>query len=193
MDARRVDDDELATVLLEPDIDGVARRPRHLRDDPALLLRARVDERRLADVATSDDRDLHDRRLGRVAGGPQVLGDVIEKVLASPQLFRADRDRIAEPEGLELVHVRLVLLRVDLVDNNDERDLLRSRPQPLRDDPVERRDALANVGDEQDEIRPAQREVDLLLDVVAEVIAVDDADTAGVDDLHQHVLVLDES
>ncbi len=56
--ARGVDQRVAPSVALEVEIDRVARRPRLVECDHALLAEERVDERRLADIGSPDDRNL---------------------------------------------------------------------------------------------------------------------------------------
>ena len=65
--------------------------------------------------------------------------------------------------------------------------LLRRKSAASRSRP---RQAVLDVDDEEDEVRGDDRGVDLLLDVVREVVAVDDADAARVDELERPAFVL---
>jgi hypothetical protein len=70
---------------------------------------------------------------------------------------------------------------LDLV--HGEHNRRRDAAQATRDLLVERREPVAHVDHEHDEVRKADGGRDLALDLLAEVVAVDDADAAGVDDL----------
>ena len=53
-----VDENELAALILERRIDGIARRPRLGGDDEPFLAEQLVHEARLADVGPADDGDM---------------------------------------------------------------------------------------------------------------------------------------
>jgi hypothetical protein len=56
--ARGVDQRVAASIALEVEVDRIARRAGLVERDHPLLAEERVDERRLADVGPTDDRDL---------------------------------------------------------------------------------------------------------------------------------------
>ena len=57
--ARGVDCHERQSVPIETDINAVAGRPGHFRNDAAFILGEAIDESAFANVATSDDGQLH--------------------------------------------------------------------------------------------------------------------------------------
>ena len=101
-----------------------------------------------------------------------------------------ERHRLAEAELCELRRLGLVARVVDLVGDHD--DGLAERPQAVRDNLIERGPAGEGVDDEQDDVGAPEGTADLLLDVGLEVVVVDDADAAGVDELEVVLVVLDD-
>src|SRR5207248_10242701 len=102
-EAGSVDEDEGAVASLEDGVDRVAGRAGLLGDDHALLAEERVQKARLADVRAAEDRDAN-----RLLADPlrsragQHRHDRVEQVAAAVAMDRGDRDRIAEPEPVEL-------------------------------------------------------------------------------------------
>src|ERR687892_628056 len=87
----------------EHGVDRVPRRPRRLRNDRPLLAQQGVQEARLADVRTSEDRDADRILLGRhrCAFARRVLEvteDEVEQVARAVAVERGERERVAEPE-----------------------------------------------------------------------------------------------
>ena len=80
------------------------------------------------------------------------------------------------------------MLRIGLVHDKDNRRV--HVAQPLRDFQVERHQLLADVDDEEDQVGLEDGRLDLLLDVLGQVVAVDHADPAGVEQLEETRVVL---
>ena len=97
--ARRVDDDELSPVLLEPHVDRIARRTGQLAHDHSFLASESVDERRLAGVLAPDDGELHHGLFVVIAAGLEPLDDGLEDVGAADALERAHRNGSPSPSS----------------------------------------------------------------------------------------------
>jgi hypothetical protein len=112
--------------------------PGHLRDDHPLAPDERVQERRLADVRAAEDRD-RDRLLAdrppRRAGSRD---DLVEQVARAVAVQRRDRDRVAEPEPVELERLEVAPRVVELVREHEHG--LVATAQDLRELLVARRD-----------------------------------------------------
>ncbi len=180
-DPGRVDGDERLAVALEAHVDAVARRARHFADDHALALGQAVDECALAGVAAADGGQLHRRFLRRFqrVGGRKTFKDHAEEPVLAPVLLGADIVDWAEAELVELGGLRLDRRRVALVGDHDDR--LVDVPQPDRHRVVEWGDAAAAVHNKEDDVRLLDGDLDLVLDLGREVVAVLDAHAAGVD------------
>ena len=102
-------------------------RARDVGDDHALEAQEGVDQRRLADVRAPDHGQAHDVLLG--VGDLVVLGqqldEAVEQVAGAQALGGGDRDRLAEPEAVEVVREHEVVGRVDLVRGDDDRQRCR--------------------------------------------------------------------
>jgi hypothetical protein len=147
-----VDQDERAVVAPKDGVDRVARRPRHVRDDHPLPPEQRVQERRLADVRAAEDRDSHRvlaRRLHPRARQPR--DDLVEQLAGAVPVQRRERQRVAEPQPVELERVRVAPRVVDLV-RDDEHRLARGA-QDGGDLLVAGRDPRARVDHEDDHVR----------------------------------------
>src|SRR3974390_2892203 len=108
-----VDQDERPVSPLEHGVDCVARRPRDLADYHAFPAEQGVDEARLADVRTAEDRHAN-RVFGelRPLGGSdalELLDDAVEQVAGARPGEAGDGDRVAEAEPVELERERLLL------------------------------------------------------------------------------------
>ena len=117
-----------------------------------------------------------------VAGGEHLL-DQLEQRLAVAVLLGGDGDRLAPAELVELAAPLVDLGIVGLVHDQDDRRL--EVAQPLGDLLVERHQLVADVHDEEDQAGLVHGRVDLPVDVLAEVVAIDHADAAGVDQLEE--------
>ena len=182
LDPGGVDRHERQAVELEPDVDRVAGRPRPLRDDHPVRMRQGVDQGRLAGVGAADGGDLHHGvgRLEVVAGGEHLLDQLGEGVPVAILMGR-DGDRLAAPELVELAPPVVHLRGVGLVHDQDDRRV--DVAEPLRDLLVEGHHAVADIDDEEDQVGLGQRRLDLTVDVVGQVVAIDHADAAGIDQL----------
>src|SRR5207302_6938510 len=102
----RVDEHERPPVVLEDGVDRVARRSGDLGDDHALPSEQGVDEARLADVRPAEDRDT-DRLLADLEPTApsytgKLLDHVVEQVAGAVPVQAGDRDRVAEPEPVQV-------------------------------------------------------------------------------------------
>ena len=178
--AGRVDQLEDPPVPLEDRVDGVPGRAGHVGDDHALRADEGVQQRRLADVRTPEDRDA-DRLvadLRRALAGEQV-DDAVEQVAGAVAVQGGERERVAEAELVELDRLEVLARVVDLVREHDHR-LLRG-PQGDRQLLVARRDPVPGVDDEEDEVGLLDRRARLLRDLGAERVGGQVVDAARVD------------
>ena len=180
-DPSRVDEDERLVAAAQNGVDRVAGRARLLRDDHPLLAEQRVEQARLADVRPPEDRDA-DRllpRLGRPAPG-QSRDDRVQQVARAVAVDRRDRDRVAEPEPVELERLGLAARFVDLVRDQEDRlaGVAEDRCKLL----VAGGDPGPRVDDEEDEVGLGDRPTGLLDDLLRERRGIRDVDAARVDE-----------
>ena len=178
-EAGRVHEDEGTTVEVVRRVDRVARRTGGIRDDQPFLAEEPVDERRLADVRATHDRD--PQRLGNAVtvGVGEALDDQVEEVPGVLAVRRRHRDRIPCPEVVELVEVGALRI-VDLV--RDEEPGLPGVPQQLHEACVTRMEPGLRIHHQQHQVSLGDRLLHLALDrqVHREVRVLDDP--AGVDE-----------
>ena len=171
---------KVVSPRVEHGVDRVARRPRHVGDDHAVLAEDRVQQARLADVRAPEDRD-PDRLLAdlRRPRARQARDDRVEQVAGAVAVQRGERDRVAEPEAVELERGIVPARVVDLVREQEDR-LVRAA-QDLRDLLVARRDPDLRVDDEEHEVGLLDRRARLVGDRARDRRRVGDVDAAGVD------------
>ena len=181
---RGVDEHERSVTALEHGVDRVARRPGDLGDDHALAAEQCVYEARLADVRAAEDRDADRFRrellTRRSSVRLEVADDLVEQVAGAVAVERRDRDRIAEPELVQLECERVVLRVVDLVREHEHR--LVRLAQDLRDLLVAGSDPELRVDDEEHEVRLGDGLARLHRDRARDRRLVGDVDAAGVDE-----------
>jgi len=97
-------------------------------------------------------------------------------------LLRADADQLP-PQAIEFVGLRRQLQRVGLVGYAKDRHLHVAQPPGHLF--VHRRQAFPGVDHEQDHVGRIDRDLDLLLDVLAEVVGIVHAHSAGIDQFHE--------
>ena len=150
-------------VALEVEVDCVAGGARFVERDHALLAEDRVDERGLADVGTPDDRDL-DRvgtlRVGRTCCACASSVKRCASGIAASASFdhaahvlavrRRDRDRLAQPQFVELGNGAVRLQAFGLVDGEHHRPARLA--QQVGDVLVLRRQSVAAVDQENDDV-----------------------------------------
>ena len=113
----------------------------------------------------------------------QHLLDQLEQCLAIAILLGGDRNRLASTELVEFSAPLVDLGIVGLVHHQDDRRL--EVTQPLGDLLVQGHQLVADVHDEEDQAGLVHGRVDLPVDVLAQIVAVDHADAAGVDQLEE--------
>ncbi len=125
--------------------------PGNLRDDHALAAEERIQERRLAHVRAPEDRHpdrlLPDRSLAAARKPPD---DVVEQVAGAVAVQRRERDRVAEPEPVELERLGVAARVVQLV--RDHEHVATGGAQDLGELLVPRRDSRLRVDHEEHEI-----------------------------------------
>ena len=151
------------SVGLDDGVDRVACGARHVVHDAAVVADQSVEQRRLADVGTTDDGDAEDalvasrHRRRSASSRLDSLGSAGASTISSsrspvPRPCSAlDRARITETERHELPDLRLVPLVVDLVDDQQHRPL-----EPRAADPATRSSSSVTptdaVDDEHDDV-----------------------------------------
>ena len=156
--------------------------PATLGDDHPLAAEERVDERGLADVRAPDHREPDDVLLG--VGDLVVLGqqldEAVEQVAGAEALGGGDRERLAEPEAVEVVRERRgrsgesILFAATTTGR-----LPRRRMSAISC--VAGAHAGAGVDDEQRDLGVGQRGARLVLDRDRQRILVLEVHAAGVD------------
>ena len=182
-----VDHDNGLAVFLEPNIYSIPGCPRRFADDHPLGTDHGVDKRALAGVSLADYRYLHNR-LGDLAGlkRGEPLEDFIEQNSLVEIVLCRDAQEFSETQPGELPGCGEQSCRVGLIGDTDDVEIPLS--QKLCDCFVQRHDAIANVDHKQHKIGRFDRLVDLLLDMVAQPVAVDYSVSAGVDELEVAVV-----
>ena len=124
------------------------------------------------------------------AAGKHLL-DHLEQSLAIPVLLAGDRNRLAAAKLVEFSAPLIDLGVIGLVHDQDDRRL--QVPQPLGHFLVERHQLVADVHHEENQAGLVHCRIDLPVHVLAQIVAVDHADSAGVDQLEETwVLVVAE-
>jgi hypothetical protein len=117
-----VDELEDRAVALEHRVDRVARGAWHLGDDRPLLADERVQQRGLAHVRATEDRHadrLLTHRHETAAGQP--VDHLVEEIAGAVAVQRRQRERLAEPEPVELQRVDVPPRVVQLVGQDEHR------------------------------------------------------------------------
>src|SRR5581483_387373 len=168
--ARRVDQDDRHSFELELRVHRVARRARRRAHERALVAQERVEQRRLADVRAAHDREpvgvLVPRAL--LLRGRQHLDHAIEQVADAEAMLRREQAGLVEAELEQLMREVAFRVRVGLVRGDD--DYASGPAQQARDVAVDRRETLADVEHEQDELRLVDRYARLRLDRRARLV-----------------------
>ncbi len=102
-EAGGVDESDRSVGPLDEGVHRVPGRPGLLEYDRTLLTYQTVEQARLADVRTADDREpgLLDLRLDLTLRLGQHSDDAIEQVAGAPAVERRDAQRLAQTEGME--------------------------------------------------------------------------------------------
>ena len=165
--ARGIDENERRIAALQHRVDRVTRRSRNLGDDDPLAADEPVQERRLADVRTAEDRNPDrlgpDRDLGRAGQAPD---DLVEQVAGAVAVEAGEGPGLPEPELVEHGRFAVAPRVVDLVREHDHGALLLA--QDHRELLVTGRDSRPRVDDEQHKVGLIDRSECLLGDLVAE-------------------------
>ena len=179
--------------MLDGRVDRVARGARDIGDDGTVARCHLVRERRLARVRAADDRHvdagvLHALLLGAFDGTRlmQVLDHLVEQVARAIAVNGRQREGVAQPERVELVHAVVAVGRVELVHREDD-GLLRL-PEQARDLLVVGVDARLAVHDEHDHVGLVRRGEGLVGDGCLEVVVAADLDAARVHERERHAV-----
>ena len=178
--ARRVNEDELRVLRHKVRVDGIARRARDVADDDALLTHECIDERGFADVRTADDGDADLIRLFLfLCSCGKERHESIEQIAEVHGVRRRNRHGIAKAEVVELVDVRLLLGRINLV-HGQEHGFLR-RAQHLADFLIGKRQARTAVDEKEDDVRLLHGDLRLLAHRAQDDIARIEFDASRID------------
>ena len=152
---------------VERQFDGIARRAGRLVDDEPVALEEAVGERGLADVGAADEAKTEGIGGGLGRAGP-FLGaradprqDRRAQVRLAPAVLGGHADRLAQAEPVGLGQVDLLIVEIGLV--HDQKHVLLLPAQAGRDAPVQRRDAVQAVDDEEDQGGCVDGKADLFL------------------------------
>ncbi len=157
--------------------------PGHLAHHHPLFLEQAVDERRLADVGSADDRDLGLDRLGRRARTCPPPGERrhrVQQIADAGAVLRRDRNHLLEAERVELDDARLRLAIVGLVHGDD--DGAAALPDGRRNFFVAGDEPVPAVGHEHDQVGRGDRAMALLQDELVQRILARAEHAPGVDD-----------
>ena len=115
-----VDEHEGRLVATQHGIDRVPGRAGNLGHDHPLAPHERVQERRLPDVRSPEDRDLDRLLADRPLAPPRKpRDDLVEQVTRAVPVQRGDRDGIAEAEPVELEGLEVAPRVVELVRKHE--------------------------------------------------------------------------
>ena len=139
-------------------VNGIAGRTGNLADEHPLLAQDPIDERRLPDVRTADNRNPRFRLfrflLFRLALR-QPLDHLVEEVADPLPVLRGNLHDGVEPELVEIERPRLCALVVGLVDRNDDRTPFRAHS--FRDFEVRWHQPFASIDDKHKDGRVFER------------------------------------
>ena len=161
-------------------VDGIARRARDVADDDALLTHECIDKRGFADVRTADNGDADLIRLFlflRPFG--KERHESIEQIAEIHDVRSRNRHGIAKAEVVELVDVRLLLWRIDLVHGQEHGRLRRA--QHLADFLIGKRQTCATVNEKEDDVRLLHGDLRLLAHRAQDDIARIEFDASRID------------
>ncbi|CAM2159381.1 hypothetical protein PT2222_50242 [Paraburkholderia tropica] len=183
--AGRVDQRVLLAVALEIHIDRIARRAGHVERDHAIFADQRVHERRLADVRATDDRDFHAVLAGVVFVLFRTIGvGLVERLVDhfghAVAVRSRNRARVAEAEFVKVGGHGTVFHAFGLVDHEEDRTA--GLAQVIGDVLVLRREAVAAVADEDDDIGFFHGLTRLARHFMQDAVLRDGFETARVDD-----------
>ena len=180
--AGSVDKTVATPVVLDHNVEGVARGAGHVGDDGAVTTGEAVGDGALAHVGPADDGDA--QGVCRVGALGCLLGkgrdDLVEEVARAVAVRGRDGAWLTEAEGVELPDGLLVVGVVELVGHEEDR--LLGAAQDARDRLVLLGDAGARVHNEDDGVGLSAGGLGLLADAAGEgVVGLAGLDAAGVD------------
>ena len=103
-------------------------------------------------------------------------------------LVDGNRNRLAAPEPVELGTSMVEFGDVRLVHHEDDRGL--QVAEPCGNLHVKGHHLVADIDDEQNQVGLVHRRLDLTLNVLAQIVAVDHSDSAGVEELDEPRIVV---
>ena len=158
--------------------------PGRLGDDHPFGPCQSIDQGGLAGIGPTDHRDLHLGVGGLLGvGGREHFFDQLQQLLLVAVLVNRDGDRLAAAQLVKLGAAVVKLGNIGLIHHQDDRRLQIAKP--LRHLQVQRHQLVADIDDEEDQVGLVHCRVDLALDILAQVIAVDDSDAAGIEKLDE--------
>ena len=113
----------MQTIDFDTYVNHVSRSARFLVNDHSAFAENGVQERGLADVRPSYDRNFHSglflcRDLGRIRN---VIQNPVDQALHAEVVFSADRDRLLDSQFVEFKSVVILDCGVNLVKHEEER------------------------------------------------------------------------
>ena len=181
--SRGVDQHELLPVALDHRVDRVARGAGTIVDQHAIFAGDAVDERRLAGVGPTDDRDAHQRvvMVGTIEGhlGRQRREDRRLELAEAAPVKRRDAVQLVDAEPVEIGRFGLGRRRVGLV--GDEEHRLLAATQQLDRALVGRGEPRHRVEHADDDVGLGDRQLDLAGDALLHRIVALGVEAAGVD------------
>ncbi len=157
-----VDEAQQAALIAHDRVHRVAGGARHRMHHVSLFAEQPVRQGGLPGVGTSHDRDIDGRLPLDRRGRGKPADDRIEQIPAPGPHRRGYRQRLAEPQRIEVVHRELVGGGFDLVHRKEHGPA--RPPQPLRDRLVHRVAALLRVHQEEDQVGFLQGDLHLAPD-----------------------------
>ena len=179
-DARGIHQRIKAAIMRKIRIDGIPRGAGHVGNDGAFLAQQRVDDAGLAHIGFSHHGDIDALLLRKLLRGlRKIAHDLVEQISKAQPLRRGKGNRVAQPQGIELVHRFLELWRIDLV--YAEHHGLFALSEHGRDLHIRRGHALPSVHEEQDYIRRLNGKLRLPAHLHGNLILAGGLDSAGID------------
>ena len=120
----------------------------------------------------------------------QFLADAVHQLGTVDQALRRDTDRLAEAELDEFAGLRNLLRAVGLIGDQDDIQIVFA--DELGDLGIQRHHALADIDHKNDHIGRRHGLKNLVLDMLFQRVAIDDAVAAGIDQLKIAVVPVDD-
>jgi len=150
-DTRRVHQRDRLPFPFEFGVERIARRARLVADDGAFLTEECIEQARLADIRTTDNRDARSGRLRFFFPIWQGLDDRVEQIARAGSVQRGDDNRVGETKFVKIHGVRRAGIVFRLIRGEDDR--LRGTAHHVRHGMIRTRRADIGVHDHHENIR----------------------------------------